>query len=549
MSGFKTKKLTPSLPEKSQVTPEKSTIKKSRFVVFRWIIGIAIIFSGIAFAVTFALNLGKDNTKNGSENFTPIIQGNFLSIKKEWTTNILIAGIGGQGHEWSDLTDSIMLASLNGDEKKITLLSIPRDLYVAYPEWKWAGRINSLYGLGKTDGVGVKYLADKVAEITGQQIDHYAVIDFTGFRKIIDVLWGIDIEVPEDLIDTEYPNNNWGYETLIIRKWLQTMDGEKALKYARSRHSTSDFDRSSRQQLIIKSLKEKLFQGETITSPNTLAEVFSTVLDHLDSDMSVARMAELAFSHRSASSENIRIYSLNNECLSLKQCRTWAYLYTPSRDLFGWASVIIPENARANKLSYYDDIRRFSDVLFRFPWVTESTDEIVIVTTKANQKKANSIALSLSKLGLNISSRNPIITATGSITQSHVNIYWHDDLKIGIDPESISVQVLKYLEESLPYLTVTHNEYITDDGPKIEIVLGDDMENYFPFVTPIYYIPAPPPSTTPSGEVQTSISGEKRSSPRTELPKRQNISPEISTPATPAESWTIQPGEWENFGD
>jgi hypothetical protein len=158
-----------------------------------------------------------------------------------------------------------------------------------------------------------------------------------------------------------------------------------------------------------------------------------------------------------------------------------------------------------------------------------------MVSTKANQKKANAIALSLSKLGLNISKRNPIITTTGSITQSHINIYWHDDLKIGIDPESISVQVLKHLEESLPYLTVTHNEYITDDGPKIEIVLGDDMESYFPFVTPIYYIPAPPPSVNTSGEVQSNVSGERKSTPSTQVSKGQNISPTVSAQTTRVE--------------
>lgn len=64
----------------------------------------------------------------------------------------------------------------------------------------------------------MKYLADKVAEITGQQIDHYAVIDFSGFKKIIDVIGGIQIDVPDDLIDKEYPDDNWGYETLMIRK-------------------------------------------------------------------------------------------------------------------------------------------------------------------------------------------------------------------------------------------------------------------------------------------------------------------------------------------
>ncbi len=111
-----------------------------------------------------------------------------------------------------------MLASLNGDEKRITLLSIPRDLYVSYPEDRGAGRINSLYELGKMNKVGIKYLADKVSELTGQPIDHYIVIDFSGFKKIVDILGGIAIDVPEDLTDTEYPDENYGYETVHFQK-------------------------------------------------------------------------------------------------------------------------------------------------------------------------------------------------------------------------------------------------------------------------------------------------------------------------------------------
>ena len=100
--------------------------------------------------------------------------------------------------------------------------------------------------------MGIKLLAEKVSEITGQSIDEYMVIDFSGFKSIVDALGGIEIDVPKDLVDREYPDNNWGYEVFSVRRGLQTFNGERALKYARSRHSTSDFDRSERQQLIIK---------------------------------------------------------------------------------------------------------------------------------------------------------------------------------------------------------------------------------------------------------------------------------------------------------
>ena len=86
-------------------------------------------------------------------------------------------------------------------------------------------------------------------------------------------------------------------------------------------------------------------------------------------------------------------------------------------------------------------------------------------------KKAQSIGIGLAKLGINVSREYSTIISTGTITQSHINIYWHPDLNIGINPESAVVKALKHIEESIPYVIVARNEYINDDGPRIEIVL------------------------------------------------------------------------------
>jgi len=92
---------------------------------------------------------------------------------------------------------------------------------------------------------------DTVGGILGKEITHYVLIDFDGFRRLIDAVGGIDIDVPKRLYDASYPTRNWGYTVVDIPAGLQHFDGDKALKYARSRYSTSDFDRSKRQQLIL----------------------------------------------------------------------------------------------------------------------------------------------------------------------------------------------------------------------------------------------------------------------------------------------------------
>ena len=111
-----------------------------------------------------------------------------------------------------------MLASINTELSKVTLLSVPRDLYVSYGTGQGAGKINALYSMGKSHGMGINRLAAKISEMTGQPIDHYVVIDFSGFKQIIDILGGVEVNVEQDIIDPEYPTENWGYMTLVIRK-------------------------------------------------------------------------------------------------------------------------------------------------------------------------------------------------------------------------------------------------------------------------------------------------------------------------------------------
>jgi LCP family protein required for cell wall assembly len=95
-------------------------------------------------------------------------------------------------------------------------------------------------------------------QILGLKIDYYALVDFGGFKEVIDALGGITVDVPEAFSDSTYPTENNGYMTVSFTGGIQKMNGEKALQYARSRHTTSDFSRSLRQQIIIKAIIDKI---------------------------------------------------------------------------------------------------------------------------------------------------------------------------------------------------------------------------------------------------------------------------------------------------
>ena len=549
MVSFKTKKLPKKVREVSTergggtLSEEDKIPKKKMHISSRLLIGILISFVSIFFITTLALRALQGNERNGSEVFRTqkIIPEEYIKQKVTGTTNILIAWIGGKWHDGADLTDSIMLASLDSERHTVTLLSIPRDLYVAYPKGKWSGKINSLYDIWKRDSVGITYLADKVSEITWQVIDHYMVIDFTGFKDIINILGWVSIDVPMDLVDREYPDENWWYTTFSVKKWIQILDGDTALKYARSRHSTSDFDRSSRQQLIIKWVKEKASDLGIITSPGKIAEVYKSIISHLDTDLSIAGMADIALAFSSIQGEDIDIVSLSDYCLSLLKCVPGSYLYAPSRDLFGWSAVVIPENAQSNKLSYYIDIQRFVDLTFRFPGLRESPRDIVIVTDPTMRKRGQELGMGLAKLGFPLSIEKTLTVSSGAIEKSHVNIYWNSSLSVGIDPSSPPIEALKYLEEWLPYVIVEQNEYITTSGPKIEIVIWKDGGSYLKDIKFVYYIPAPPKSTT-SWESPLAGWGTGEKSVKWTI-KTWKDTKQVSV------SWetSIQLWQWENF--
>lgn len=529
----KTEKIAP--PESEWIKKEKRLLSKKIILIFVLILCIGFFFTKVG------IEAFKWNEKNGSENVhLPSLVEEFATQKVEGTVNILIAGIGGKWHDGSDLTDSIILASLDGERKEVTLLSIPRDLYVSYPEKLWAGRINALYDLWKRRNVWIQFLAAKVSEITWQTIDHYLVIDFAGFKKVIDLLGGISIDVPEDLTDREYPDDNWWYEVFSVKKWPQIFSGEIALKYARSRHSTSDFDRSERQQLIVKSIKEKASDLGIITDLDKLTDIYNALLENIDTDLSIAKLGEIAFTFSDVASENIGIVTLSDFCISLVKCQAWGFLYAPSRDLFGGSAVIIPENAHAGKLSYYTDIRRFVDLTFRYPTLRNASRDIVIIHDATKKKRAQEIWIGLAKLGFPISFEKTLTASTGAIEKSHINYYWYEDLKVGIHPDSPTIQALKYIESWIPFTAVERNEYINNSWPRIEIVIGKDGDEYFTDLKYPYYIPAPPKTTT-SWEAlswSTSNSGKAPTKPTQTTTKT----------APPSSEMTIGIDDWwENF--
>lgn len=234
--------------------------------------------------------------------------------------NILILGVGGGKHDGPNLTDTIILASIDENKDRVTLTSVPRDLWI--PDLDGNNKkINTAYAYGesKRKGGGLKLSEAVVKKVTGQNIDYGIKIDFSGFVKAVDIVGGLDINVDNTLDDYAYPLSgkeedtcgntvedikkfsatspaemeiqekfSCRYSHIHFNKGLVHIDGELALKFVRSRHALgvegSDFSRSKRQQKIITAFRDKIFSAQTLVNPAKLINLFNTVKESIDTD-------------------------------------------------------------------------------------------------------------------------------------------------------------------------------------------------------------------------------------------------------------------------
>jgi LCP family protein required for cell wall assembly len=229
--------------------------------------------------------------------------------------NILIMGYGGSGHDGAYLTDSMVIMSLIPSSHHTTLISVPRDLWVQNPANSGNySKINAVYptaaGANNTDPVaGGTAAVQKVSLVTGLQINYWITINFTGFKKFIDAIGGVDVNVP-DTFNACYPKNdnasvNASWIKIQFNKGLQHMNGATAIEYARAREPVevcgmgtsinqaelSDFGRSQRQQLIMQAALSQMKKWQTWPS---LYGALDALKGTLYSNLSLADLASFA---------------------------------------------------------------------------------------------------------------------------------------------------------------------------------------------------------------------------------------------------------------
>lgn len=355
--------------------PEK---RKRRFLF--WTL-IAVFFLGLAFLLAFALAFKfystsrKVITENPPESFLESLRNvasterKILRGEENGRINILLLGLAGENYPGENLTDSIIVASVNPKTYRAAMLSIPRDFYVRIPETTSYTKINALYARGHDRRgkatEGIEDLKSALTQITGLPIHYYVALDFEGFKRVVDELDGVKIQVPKDLHDERYPGPNFSYQTFDIKRGLQTLDGETALKFARTRHDEDgDFGRAARQQLILESARSKAFSLGTLVNVPAVNNILNILGDHLRTDIPLDELESFL-----DLSEKIDTHLTINKVLDAGKTES---LLAVSHVFLGRvrAFILIPRTGK------YDEIRELAANIFDLKLIERKKKEI-----------------------------------------------------------------------------------------------------------------------------------------------------------------------------
>ncbi len=398
---------------------------------------------------------GKQTTLSFKQFF--IASDKKLLGEEQGEIRFLLMGIAGERHDGPKLTDTMIFATLKlpeerDEELKLNLVSIPRDLMVNIPGYEYR-KINSAYAYG-----GTNLALKTVEEVIDQKIPYYAVIDFEGFKKIIDDVGGVVIDVRESFTDHQFPDDKGSYldPPLTFEAGHQKMGGERTLQFVRSRHGNnnqgSDFARSRRQQLVLKALRDKLTTFRVLTNLGLLDRILTDLGDHLRTNLQLYELKRLYDLGKNLKSENISSLAISGEfglvCDQIAE-DTGAYLLLPCAGL-----------------NNYQAIRDLLKNQFLISKLAEEKAIIEIQNASTVSALGQRTALALALPGLTILSSN----FKGQARYDETIIY--DNTGGG------KLQTLRYLQGKLEVRTAQSPFPFptSSQSPDFVIILSDDLE-------------------------------------------------------------------------
>ncbi len=362
---------------------------------------LVILFGGLVFSETF-LKLHKV-FKGGTETAAALqknVSPDLLKGEGRGRVNILLLGRGGGMHSAPDLTDTMMIASVDPVNHTVALLSLPRDLWVNVPnfgvmklnaawesgEFRYQGKVTP----GSTDpkAIAAGYVAvdETVEQILGIDIDYNVLVDFQAFKQAVDTVGGVSLNVPADLVDPTMAWENGG-NPVLAKAGPQIFDGTHALIYARSRETSSDYARAERQRALLVALKGKVVSMGTLSNPLKISKLMNAFGNNVQTDLSLGNANRLYGILKGVSDTKLSSFSLADAPTP----------YVAGGNVNG-QSVVVPKAGLFN----YAAIQQFVRMQLKDPYITKENAKIVVLNGSTLAGAAQTKAAELQTYGYNV---------------------------------------------------------------------------------------------------------------------------------------------------
>lgn len=315
----------------------KRRLSKPKKIILAIVILLLLAGLGIGgYIVWKAINAGNSVFEG---NIFEIVQNEPLKEDANGRSNFLVFGTAeddeGGTHDGPNLTDSIMVISIDQDKKDAYMISLPRDLWVDHGQWCTVGyqeKINTVYLCGSNDGkdeeAGAKALARKAGEITGLDIQYYVHLNFTAVIDAVDAVGGVEVKIESNPPGVGILDRNFDWKCNYTCYYVKYddgetvhLDGEHALALARARNvnpgsyglAAGNFDREKNQQKIIQALREKAVSAGTLTNLGAVTGLIDALGKNLRTNIETKEVRTLMALGSEVKSENIIQLSLVDE--------------------------------------------------------------------------------------------------------------------------------------------------------------------------------------------------------------------------------------------
>ncbi|MBA3757578.1 LCP family protein [Candidatus Saccharibacteria bacterium] len=333
------------------------------------------------------------------------INADNLKGEGDGRVNILVLGNGGAEHrDGPDLTDTLLVISIDTINDKAAILSIPRDLWVRIPG-NGSRKINEAYFHGKEESEasereekirdGIKLVDETLEKVIGVPIHYNALVSFAAFRQSVNAVGGVDINVPKELAVSERLWDEFTRKSynLNVGAGQQHFDGQRALFFARSRLTSTrgDFDRSERQRLMLIALKDKALSAGTFSNPVKVSQLLDSLGDNVYTDFDTRSIKCLY--KKMSEIPSTSIASLD--------------LVTPPQDLITGGSMLLGGKSVSiqqpkSGLYNYDDIQNYIRNALRDSFIAKENSSIAVYNATSTVGLAAKKANELKSYGYNI---------------------------------------------------------------------------------------------------------------------------------------------------